>query len=133
MIMREIKFRAWDKTRKQWIENTGNPYVFPFNGKVAMTCAGNKTGHISETDYSEYYELSQFTGLHDKNGKEIYEEDIVKTIYGNRRVVYSQDIACYEIVSAGTARSLYGNIREPLGVEVIGNIFETPNLIEQEK
>lgn len=76
-MSREIKFRAWDKQRKEWVKQTGNPYIFPFEGRVSMKCWGDSTGHISDIDYSEFYELQQFTGLKDKNGNQIYEGDIV--------------------------------------------------------
>ena len=142
--MREIKFRVWDKQKKRWIENTGNPYVFPFNGKVAMTCWGSKTGYISDTDYSEYYELSQYTGLKDKNEKEIYEGDIISVVdigtnpseNSRHQIVYcgEDDYPAFDLKphldcdSNGLSYLKAGGDEEMI---VIGNVYENPELLKE--
>ena len=131
--MREIKFRVWDIDRKEWLKNTGNPYIFPFDGRVAMKCAGDSTGHIDKQDYSEEYELEQFTGLRDKKGKEIYEGDIVR--FGP----YKANTETIQVPIEFHEGS-FVMMREGLGylintrvvgeaAEVIGNIHETPELL----
>jgi len=70
------EFRVWDVERKRYIENTGNPYIFPFNGITAMKCAGSSCGSIDGTkDYSDYYIIEQYVATINK--QKIYEGDIV--------------------------------------------------------
>ena len=64
-MKRPIKFRCWDKERKCWM-NEADTYQ-----QVVNQARWNP-------EVGESYPLMQFTGLKDKNGKEIYEGDIVK-------------------------------------------------------
>jgi hypothetical protein len=101
-MKREIKFRAWEH------DNNGGKLILGYEAFI---------GEAIEKGYS----LMQFTGLHDKNGKEIYEGDKVKTPKGICVVTF--ELGCF-----------YANIesRYRLGgwtadaIEVIGNIYETP-------
>jgi uncharacterized phage protein (TIGR01671 family) len=83
---------------------------------------------------NENYEIMQYTGLHDKNGKKIYEGDIVK-VYGHGKYVTGQVIYehCGFIVDVTNNKLLdYGRVEilEEF-VEVIGNIYENKNLLEK--
>lgn len=119
--MREIKFRAWDKVNKVMI--TSKHYSIMFNGEV----------HPSSNKHQEW-EIDQFIplqyiGLKDKKGKEICEGDIVRTpLYGQRdcEVVFMK-CGFYLLLDTGIGTNLY----EPSSVsmEIIGNIYETPELI----
>lgn len=128
---REIKFRAWDKEFKRWSDS-------PLN--YCMKYINNYTD----------YEWNQFTGLKDINGREIYEKDIVfcqSGFHKYKTVVrigeYSQDGSGNEYESI-TCCGVYGeesrdshgryvpasSINNNESVEVIGNIFENPELLE---
>ena len=65
--MREIKFRAWDKDEKRMTTT----FSVSSQGQVTFTPLGESTRYLTG------YILMQFTGLLDKNGKEIYEGDII--------------------------------------------------------
>ena len=115
--MREIKFRAWDETEKHmynW-ENLLNQ-----NLKNIFTIT-EQCGYV----------LMQYTGLKDKNGKEIYEGDIVKSFFvdtdeaGNETYkYYIMEVKYDEILCSY-------KIDKFMNLEVIGNVYENKELLNE--
>ena len=81
-------------------------------------------------DMAQYLEnCGQFIGLKDKTGKDIYEGDVIKTINENFGVIVKKG-HCFEVTVGETQSSLYYAdwIEQS---EILGNIFDNPNLISE--
>ncbi|WP_421434093.1 YopX family protein [Streptococcus suis] len=80
-----------------------------------------------DADDSLYSDPMHSTGLFDKNGKEIFEGDVVN-IFGEKlsQIYYSEGAFCVEVLNGGTPLHVY--LSEHL--EIIGNIYENPELVE---
>ena len=124
--MERLKFRAWHKTFKQYFAVEGINFV-------DCLISISKTYNNSLFSFDEVI-IEQFTGLKDKNGKEIYEGDII--IYDFTRYVakepvmgvvkYSAESAAYGIVPLAYKDSMewFGELAINAPLEVIGNIHE---------
>lgn len=127
--MREYEYMAWDQKNKRMWEVTEIKWE---DGKVVYIRGttdyfGKKDQPIgAHKDFAEIDDivLRQFTGLLDKNGKEIYEGDILSTAKCGP-VVWEED--CY---LCGGKYQMYLSSEARYG-EVIGNIYETPELLKE--
>lgn len=132
--MREIKFRIWDKANEIIIQDDGHFYI---------TADGDVIGVNDDLDISESVILMQYTGLHDKNGKEIYEGDIVTAWsqgYCSRfQIKWRQESAPMWILYPAWQNREFWHLQgsqQPDGsyqdlVEVIGNIYEHAHLLKE--
>ena len=117
--MRTIKFRAFVETHNG--KEMVNDWCF-LNEKDNHFHAVDLTNERS--DIGEVYAVMQFTGLHDKNGKEIYEGDVVEHTNPQRGCIeYLEQYAAFVLVSEGII------FKPETATLVIGNIYENPELL----
>lgn len=135
--MREIKFRAWDKVLQKMIYNRDDiPDIEKWGNEIMNhpydedewypMCEMYQLNAIQtmQEQYCDKLIFMQYTGLKDKNGKEIYEGDILDHGYGKHPVVWNT----YRWELADGHSILWSDM-----CEVIGNIYENPELLKEEK
>jgi len=115
------RFRVWDKEEKKMIYNAERTYDgYP----VGMPSFG------AILDCPDFYDVIQDTGLKDKDGKEIYEGDILT--WGNNviaKVYWADDLAMFRCVIEGTEEfDLFAFNQE---ASIIGNIYENKELLDE--
>jgi uncharacterized phage protein (TIGR01671 family) len=125
---REIKFRAW-QTKYETMYNPTDGIYIEFGETLVV---GFDDGDLRLE--GEDVVLMQYTGLKDKNEKEIYEGDIVS--YGKNRlfaVVWAEKYGSWYVVPCGEYENDSELGKTEKACEVIGNIYENPELLQVNK
>lgn len=144
-MSREIKFRAWQTNVGDYNKETkeftprptyfyGRDVILDGNGQLLSVESG---WDIQGVEEPKDYTLEQYTGLKDKNGKEIYGGDVVKSKNGQRDgfVEYIEDDSGFIVWWTSENEFIYLGeaIRKYEDLEVIGNIHENPELLGGEE
>lgn len=132
--MREIKFKFWDKKENKMYTNCLN-LAISSNGNVSEL-KYHEDDYFSGVEwvgsaYSEHIIPLRYTGLKDKNGKEIYEGDIFNNGNFNVEIYYEESTASFLIRGGFLSGDDWAFSAQE--IEIIGNIYETPKLLEEEK
>ena len=125
-MSRTIKYRVWDNENKSYNDPYSSAYyAMAQDGGLDFYCHGD---HMREADPDVYF-VEQYTGLIDKNGKEIYEGDIVRyadDYEENAEVVF--DDGGFQVEWPINIERLEGDIT--CMMEVVGNIHENKELLD---
>ena len=142
--MREIKFRAWDKDRLKMVMLRMIELIPDNIKRPVVAVAGEHSGIEPADDY----EIMQFTGLKDKNGKEIYGGDLGRLhcheecngvlgevgwfndgwwIFTNKH--HKGEIGEFKLRTSEVVQSI-DQTGEYSAFEIIGNIYENPELLK---
>lgn len=114
--MRDIKFRAWHKQAKEML------FVGDKNGTThPLDCCA----YAVSPNQGKYIELMQYTGLKDKNGKEIFEGDVVKVWNGNKTTIKHDG---FQFCVGKSMRKM--EYFEASYMTVLWNVYENPELME---
>lgn len=150
-MKRELKFRAWDKKSNSFVEISGHKQAVRLTDEGFEMSTGydgldnptfgmdDQDGYSKMTwqeykDYQERFTYLQFTGLKDKNGKEIYEGDILEGVSNN--VFSTGEKNNYEVmwgIDHWHINGTHFSLQELFGycnknITVIGNIFDNPKI-----
>lgn len=132
-MSRAIKFRVWDIQRRQMfaVENM----IFTQHGNICVTIHLENPSRNGSLFVGKDAELMQFAGLTDKNGRDIYEGDILGTP-GEPRTYFQ--IVWDDTNGAWSRQGFWGDrallSEDPIGSNeiVIGNVYENPHLLKKD-
>ena len=123
--MKGLRFRVWDIERECYLDKTELAGITQ-DGKYILYIEEEE---ISKLEIEGDYIVEQYTGLKDKNGKEIYEGDIMIFDACLYKVVWNEEYAGFDYETIGEWGVTSTNVFNDGAV--IGNIHENPDLLEE--
>ena len=129
--MREILFRGKRVDNGEWIEgdliqSRDKTYIHPKANSFRVSETGLSKLIVLREVYPET--VGQYTGLTDKNGKKIFEGDIIRSNSERGYIEYYPNDCAFDVVDD---HGFYWLISEMSNIEVIGNIHDNPELLEE--
>lgn len=129
MKTREIKFRAFHKEQKVLVYDNEDDSEDYWDGVVS-----SNVGMANAILKGDRYIWMQFTGLLDKNGKEIYEGDILSNTYNKWVVEWCTEVSSFRLIkklAEGFDNHSLSMFQPEIysEFEIIGNIYTTPELL----
>jgi uncharacterized phage protein (TIGR01671 family) len=129
-MTKEIKFRAWNIKNKSMIDEVL---------EMGFGCRHYpETWLIGDDQRTDHFELMQYTGLKDKNGKEIYENDLLQYDGYNFKLInkekiyqvrYDDNLAQYYAYNLENSFDTFLVVRAWKESKIIGNIYQNPELL----
>lgn len=123
--MKGLKFRVWDKERECYLDETELAGVTP-DGKYILYIEEEE---ISRLEIDENYIVEFDTGLKDRNGNEIYENDILEDGSGEPLEYWITRFKGGKFI--GSTQGVDEDIFELTDLEIVGNIHENGDLLEE--
>lgn len=125
------KFRAWDKRFSEFMED----FFVSEDGKIYKKSTDTGYGIAISRETSDEVILMQSTGLFDKNNKEIFEGDIVLVLDSPYTVFYDNERGSYRLKPHDDRWNVdyMSNFSHGGNFEVVGNIYENPELLEDKE
>lgn len=135
--MRDIIFRAKSLEDNEWIEGYLHKKRNPFKENFYIDAL--RIGRIGEyntincvTEEVDVETICQYTGLKDKNDKRIFEHDLIRSKYGNTILIKWTNTGFYAYRKVGEYFNKVTNWKNVIEGEIIGNLYDNPELLEYE-